>query len=381
MLRITHLISVLIFFFSLHALEVSATQTYTVKKGDNLYKIAKKFKVGQEKIREANSLDTAALKPGIRLTIPTRESNEKKHVQKREVNAPARSAESAKRSAASVRPQTAEQAVQQETVYHTVKKGDTLASLSKKYSLSVKDIRELNNLGKSAKLKPGRQLLVKRTGPKTYTVKKGDTLSKIAKRFNVDSEEIMGLNELDSDELKPGQNLVLEEGGDQPDSGGHTVLAQAKLSEDIKLLAQSSELDSLGMKDRLILFAKKMLNIPYRFGGSTFMGIDCSGYVQKVFGFLDVSLPRTAREQFHFGEPVSKEDLSMGDLVFFRTYASFPSHVGIYLGNNLFIHASSRSHKVSIDSLDTPYYIKRFIGAKRLFQEDLGETMEFKDNS
>ena len=158
------------------------------------------------------------------------------------------------------------------------------------------------------------------------------------------------------------------------------MISQARISEDIKTLAESPELNSLGMKDRLILFAKKMLNIPYRFGGSTFIGIDCSGYVQKVFGFLDVSLPRTAREQFHFGEPVSKEELSMGDLVFFRTYASFPSHVGIYLGNNLFIHASSKNRKVSIDSLDTPYYFKRFIGAKRLFQEELDQAREYKDN-
>jgi len=109
------------------------------------------------------------------------------------------------------------------------------------------------------------------------------------------------------------------------------------------------------------------------------MGIDCSGYVQKVFGLLDVSLPRTAREQFHIGEPVSKEELSIGDLVFFRTYASFPSHVGIYLGNDLFIHASSRSRKVSIDSLDTPYYVKRFIGAKRLFGDELDKRVNLRE--
>ena len=108
-----------------------------------------------------------------------------------------------------------------------------------------------------------------------------------------------------------------------------------------------------------------MLNIPYRFGGNTLVGIDCSAYVKKVYSLIGVNLPRSAREQFAEGKPVDGSELSMGDLVFFKTYASFPSHVGIYLGNNLFIHASSRSKKVTIDSLETPYYLKRFIGAKR----------------
>jgi cell wall-associated NlpC family hydrolase len=66
---------------------------------------------------------------------------------------------------------------------------------------------------------------------------------------------------------------------------------------------------------------------------------------------------------------VAKSDLSPGDLVFFRTYAKYPSHVGIYLGDNRFVHASSRDKKVTVESLDTPYYVKRYIGAKRLLFE------------
>jgi len=67
---------------------------------------------------------------------------------------------------------------------------------------------------------------------------------------------------------------------------------------------------------------------------------------------------------------VAKADLSPGDLVFFRTYAKYPSHVGIYLGDNRFVHASSREKKVTVESLDTPYYVKRYIGAKRLLLEE-----------
>jgi cell wall-associated NlpC family hydrolase len=112
------------------------------------------------------------------------------------------------------------------------------------------------------------------------------------------------------------------------------------------------------------------MNIPYKFGGNSILGIDCSAYVKKVYNLLGMDLPRTAREQFNEGEAIDKEELSIGDLVFFRTYASFPSHVGIYLGNNLFIHASSEGKKVKVSNLDAPYYLKRFIGAKRLLNNE-----------
>jgi peptidoglycan endopeptidase LytE len=357
-----------------------AGQTYTVKKGDSLYKIARKFKVEQEKIREANGLDTIKLRPGQRLTIPSGDPGDARHAPNEEAAA-ANSRKKMNPLSDVSRVMSSEHVAQPESLYHTVKKGDTLASISRKYSIPLKELKELNDLGKSSRLKPGRQIILKKTGPRTYTVRKGDTITKIARKFGVSGDDLRELNELESDELKPGQKLLLEEWVEQPEVKNYAMLSHAKISDDIKTLAESPELNSLDMKDRLMLFAKKMLNIPYRFGGSTFMGIDCSGYVQKVFGFLDVSLPRTAREQFLFGEPVSKEDLSMGDLVFFRTYASFPSHVGIYLGNNLFIHASSRSRKVSIDSLDTPYYIKRFIGAKRLFEEEFDTATEFNEKS
>lgn len=116
----------------------------------------------------------------------------------------------------------------------------------------------------------------------------------------------------------------------------------------------------------MISITKKTIGIPYKFGANSFKATDCSGYVQLVFNLLGIDLPRSAREQFKVGQSVDKQDISIGDLVFFQTYASFPSHVGIYLGNNLFIHASSLAKKVTIENLNAPYYLKRFIGAKRL---------------
>jgi len=238
------------------------------------------------------------------------------------------------------------------------------------YSVKVSDIKELNHL-RSARVKAGQRLLVKQSGPRTYTVKRGDSVSKIAQRFHMDSQSLMALNGMESASIRPGQRLYLEEKEKAAPvvAAAHPKIEAAKFEEEIRQVSQSEEFKAEPLQDRLVAVAKKMLDTPYKFGGSTTLGIDCSAYVKKVYGLLEVKLPRTAREQFKTGEAVEKERLSAGDLVFFRTYASFPSHVGIYIGNNLFIHASSMAKKVTIDSLDTPYYLKRFIGAKRLLRD------------
>ena len=112
--------------------------------------------------------------------------------------------------------------------------------------------------------------------------------------------------------------------------------------------------------------AFSLLGIRYRFGGSSYDGIDCSAYVKKVYASLDLALPRTAREQYSLGVEVPTAELQEGDLLFFRTYATFPSHVGIYIGNDLMIHASSEGRRVMISKMNTPFFQSRFIGARRI---------------
>ena len=168
--------------------------------------------------------------------------------------------------------------------------------------------------------------------------------------------------------LKPEQKLVVGYRIVETDTGTHAP--ETNVAKQIEELAESPEVQSTSAKERLVLFAKKMLGVPYKFGSNTLNGIDCSAYVQKVFGFIDIPLPRTAREQFSAGESVNKGNLTIGDLVFFKTYAPFPSHVGIYIGDNLFIHTSTITRNVTIDNLNTPYYLKRFIGAKRLLLDE-----------
>jgi len=110
--------------------------------------------------------------------------------------------------------------------------------------------------------------------------------------------------------------------------------------------------------------ALRFLGVPYVFGGTSTSGFDCSGYVQHVFALLGISIPRTADAQYYSGSKIVGA-MRPGDLVFFQTYEPGPSHVGIYLGNGQFVHASS-SHGVTVSSLSDSYWAARYIGAKRL---------------
>jgi peptidoglycan endopeptidase LytE len=96
-------------------------------------------------------------------------------------------------------------------------------------------------------------------------------------------------------------------------------------------------------------------------------GIDCSAFVKKIYSFFDISLPRTAREQAGVGKRIARNDLEVGDLVFFNTRRRAFGHVGIYIGNNEFVHAAAgRARAVKVDTLGKPYYDKHFVKAVRL---------------
>lgn len=118
----------------------------------------------------------------------------------------------------------------------------------------------------------------------------------------------------------------------------------------------------------VVSLARRFLGTPYRWGGQTPNGVDCSGYVQEVFRLGGHDLPRLADEQFAGTQPV--EEPEPGDLVFFTTYQPGPSHVGISLGGREFLHASS-SQGVTLASLDQEYFQSRYLGARRLTTWDL----------
>ncbi len=120
-----------------------------------------------------------------------------------------------------------------------------------------------------------------------------------------------------------------------------------------------------GLAQQIIATAKKYIGVPYVWGGSTPKGFDCSGYVQYVFAAHGITLPRTSKQQWTVGTSVSKSALQPGDLVFFVTGSNGVSHLGIYIGNGQFIHASS-SKGVMISALSNSYWASAYYGAKRI---------------
>ena len=279
---------------------------------------------------------------------------------------------------------------------YKVKNGDTLYSISKKLDVSIDKIKKDNNLHK-AKIKPNQILTISPKGSSTstakikskptyYTVKKGDTLSKIARKTQLPIKKIMALNNVNQRNLHIGQILVLARKAKVSEESTY-VTANEELEEygddsltddDKEDTANISEPDESLKKEELLgkwnspnevqLFVKVatgFIGAPYRFGGSSLKGIDCSSFVQKIYRIFDITLPRNAREQSKVGISVTREKLTEGDLVFFHTNRSL-GHVGIYIGNNEFVHASSKGKVIRVDNLDAPYYQKRFQRAVRV---------------
>lgn len=118
----------------------------------------------------------------------------------------------------------------------------------------------------------------------------------------------------------------------------------------------------------LINTAKSYLGVPYVYGGSTPSGFDCSGLVQYVFNQHGITLHRVASQQYSYdGVAVSKSNLQPGDLLFFSSSDKSVGHVGLYIGDNQMIHASSGSGKVIISNITSNYYVNNYVGAKRVF--------------
>lgn len=298
--------------------------------------------------------------------------------------------------------------------HYKVRNGDTLYSISKKFNVSVNEIKEANNLRKST-IKPNQVLKIAQAkkgstksvaSPKHtssyYIVKRGDTLSKIAERNHIPLKKLMALNDnVNSRTIRAGQKILLAKSTpsshkkagtseNQDDNIIEDTTENADVNEDTDVEQDFdaeegffSHVFSFGQDEflgkwkstdemqRLIKKATGFLGAPYRLGGNSRRGIDCSAFVQKVYGSFNVKLPRVARDQSKVGVEVDIDELVEGDLVFFHTNRSF-GHVGIYIGNNEFIHASSKRRRVRIDSMDHPFYQERFQRAVRIKELPMG---------
>ena len=222
-----------------------------------------------------------------------------------------------------------------------------------------------------------------------YSVREGDTLDKICKTYELTKEDVLKTNpELQEGELPVGLILMLPEkqaeevvaepvrdpivlAGIEADPPKATEISLE--TEKPKQVAMASRHRRPQMNSRrgrvlhgVTSAARRFIGVPYRMGGTTSRAFDCSGYVQRVYKMNGINLPRTADVQYNVGSRVPRGKEQPGDLVFFETYLPGASHVGIYLGNGNFIHASS-SKGVTITKLSNQYFGPRYLGAKRVF--------------
>jgi cell wall-associated NlpC family hydrolase len=143
-----------------------------------------------------------------------------------------------------------------------------------------------------------------------------------------------------------------------------TLIKKFSAEENNKNLTQKQ----VNAREKILMEIIKYLDTPYKYGGNTEDGIDCSAFTKSVYNkTLAIDLQRSAREQYQEGDIVSdKDELQFGDLVFFNTRRRVrPGHVGIYIGDHLFAHASS-TNGVKVSSLDEDYYSARFMGGRRI---------------
>ncbi len=291
---------------------------------------------------------------------------------------------------------------------YRVQRGDTLSDIARKTGVTINALKERNHL-KSHILQINQPLVIpvaqeeQKTAkpspkPVSYEVKKGDCLFRIAKKTGVSVDELSQINNLSHNRLKIGQKLLLEKrketAATTDASRSEQIIASntndeqntesEKKADDLAAFPgtspQNKEPDYnteklLGKwrypeeQHLLVKVALGFLGAPYRLGGSSVRGIDCSGFVKKIYALFDIDLPRTAAEQSNIGMHVAKSDLIEGDLIFFNTKKRI-GHVGIYIGKNKFVHAASRNKGVRVDSLDSAYYKLRYKRAVRLKGND-----------
>ena len=283
----------------------AAIQRYTIAERDTLYSISRQFGVSVARLAQVNGIrDPGKIRTGAVLVIPDPRSGS--HA----VHAGG---------APSGRPVPSRPTV---AFAYVVRPGDTLARLAPMYGLTVPALQRANGLASPHYIRVGQVLRI--PGPPR------------------ESPETVALRPLP----------VLLYATPAPDSehrGSRPVpVRQARAQLIQQITAQAQE----------------FVGTPYAWGGISRSGLDCSGLVYILYSPYVLGLPRGSYGQFAVGQTVSRQDLQPGDLVFFATYASGPSHVGIYLGDGRFV--SSTAPRVIIERLDEPYWAGRYVGARRL---------------
>jgi peptidoglycan endopeptidase LytE len=325
---------------------------HTVRKGESLYSISKKYNVSVSDLELLNPTAKKGLAVNAVLQISSKKETE--------------------------------------VVEHEVVAKETLFGLSKKYNISIEKLKQLNPSVESEGLKVGMILKISKTKnssiperiivekPKPikiedsqiqevfHTVLPKETKYGLSKKYKISITELERLNPQIRNDLAVGTRLVIHT-SEKIDK--EVVVEEVVFPKEIKLVSEKG----LSNAESVIAIASSNIGTKYRSGGIDSAGFDCSGLMFSSFKTIDIVLPRTSSEQSNFGIKVDKISAQKGDLIFFATNgSSHINHVGLItevLENDIkFVH-SSTSSGVIISSVTEDYYDKRFVQINRVISQ------------
>lgn len=304
------------------AAPIAEASTYTVSKGDNLTKIAKVNKVSVKQLIEWNKLKNDKVYVGQKLLVTngtnkgTSSTDSKNKVPQKPTN-----------TTDSTNKET-QKTESNNFVSHKVIKGDTLAKIANKYSVTVASLKKINNIT-------------------TDTIYIGQMLKLSESSVSQETGE-------PNTELNPKEVIMAEQ----------AIVNQ--LAKEISIKSNPT-IAGQATYEKVIEIATSLINTPYLFAGNTPTGFDCSGFVKYVYSTAGVDISRKSSEDYFMNNTTVVENPVPGDVVFFKnTYKEGISHMGIYLGDGQFIHAGSNG--VQLSKISYEYWQSKFVAYKRFNQ-------------